>query len=309
MSFSTEVKNEVSRLAFDSKGETLSFLAGLYRVNGSLLYNFQNTKVQFSTETNAIARRIFADIKDLYNYECSIEVVKGSAFRRKNLYKISIESPISKEFLEDIELNADPFFINTNDVPKKLIEEDSFKKAYIVGSFLGAGSITSPDKGYHMEIVAGNLNYARELSEILEHFNIYPKIASRKDDNFLYLKEGESIADFLALIGAYQNMFKFEDIRVFKEIKNNVNRVMNFESANMDKTINASIKHVDDIEFIIDKKGLDYLNENLREIAIARLEYPEDSLKQLGERLDPPVGKSGVNHRLKKIHEIAESLR
>lgn len=309
MSFSTEVKNEVSRFVFESKGELLAFLAGLYRVNGSLLYNFENIKVQFSTETNAIARRIFADIKKLYNYECSIEVVKGSAFRRKNLYKISIESPISKKFLEDIGLTPDPFSIKATEVPKNLIEEKNLKKAYIVGSFLGAGSITSPDKSYHMEIIVGQLSYGKELNEILEQFNIYPKIAERKDDYFLYLKEGESIADFLALIGAYQSMFKFEDIRVFKEIKNNVNRVMNFESANMDKTINASIKHVDDIEFIINTKGLDYLNDNLRQIAVARLEYPEDSLKQLGERIDPPVGKSGVNHRLKKIHEIAESLR
>ncbi|MDO5018220.1 MAG: DNA-binding protein WhiA [Lagierella massiliensis] len=309
MSFSTEVKNEISRQALNSKEEIIAELAGFYRVNGSLLFNLENTRVQFSTETNAIARRIFTEIKYLYEYDCSIEVVRGSAFRRNNLYKITIGEDCAKNLLEDIKLSFDPFSINMVKVPEELIGDENLQKAFIIGSFLGAGSINNPEKNYHMEIVAGEESYAKELIKVLNNFNIYPKISCRKEDFFLYLKEGESVADFLSLIGAFQSMFKFEDIRVFKEIKNNVNRVMNFESANMDKTINASIRHVEDIEFIIHEKGLDFLDDNLRDIAILRLEYPEDSLKQLGERLNPPVGKSGVNHRLKKIHSIAESLR
>ncbi|WP_300410684.1 DNA-binding protein WhiA [Lagierella sp.] len=308
MSFSTDVKNEISRQLIDSKEEAIAELAGLYRVNGSLLSNLSNIRVQFSTETNAIARRIFINIKKIYNYECVIEVVRGNTFRKNNLYKVYVDEPYAHRLLSDIKLSSDPFAISVTRIPKEILRKDNLKKSYILGSFLGAGSVTNPEKGYHLELIAGDEEYAKDLYKLLKNFNIEAKIASRKDDFFIYLKEGESIADFLSLIGAFQSMFKFEDIRVFKEIKNNVNRVMNFESANMDKTIEASIRHVEDIEKIMNIKGLDYLNESLREIAVARLEYPEDSLKQLGERLDPPVGKSGVNHRLKKIHEIAEGL-
>ncbi len=308
MSFSTEVKNEISRQIVNNREEAIAELAGLYRVNGSLLSNLTKIRVQFSTETNAIARRIFINIKKIYNYECVIEVVRGRSFRKNNLYKVYVDEPYAHRLLNDIKLSSDPFSISVTRIPKEILKTDNLKKAYILGSFLGAGSITNPEKGYHLELIAGNEEYAKDLFKILKYFNIEAKIANRKDDYFVYLKEGESIADFLSLIGAFQGMFKFEDIRVFKEIKNNVNRVMNFESANMDKTIEASIRHVEDIEKIIELKGLDYLNDSLRQIAIARLEFPEDSLKQLGERLNPPVGKSGVNHRLKKIHEIAENL-
>ena len=309
MSFSVDVKNEVARVDSGSKEEILSELGAMFRVNGTILKNNDNIRIKFTTEINLIARRIFTEIKKIYNYDAIIEVSKNNQLRKKTSYRIYLDGEIAKKFLQDVGLTDDPFSFLFINIPKKLVNSAKKKKAYVRGSFLGAGSISNPEKAYHLEIVTGKLDYSKEFIQLLETYNITPGMVERNESYIIYIKDSEMISDFLSLVEAFQNLFKFENIRVVKDIKNNVNRVMNCESANMDKTIEASLKQIEDIELIDNNIGLENIDISLQEVAEIRKLYPEYSLKQIGEKLNPPVGKSGINHRFKKLRAIAEKYR
>ncbi|NMB28168.1 MAG: DNA-binding protein WhiA, partial [Tissierellia bacterium] len=159
------------------------------------------------------------------------------------------------------------------------------------------------------EFVTNREEHGEDLSNIINSFNLNSKIVIRKENHVVYLKEGEQIADILNIIGAHQSLLKFEDIRIFKDMRNNINRLVNCETANLGKTINASLRQVENIQYIDNRIGIEKLPKNLQEIALLRLKYREASLKELGKMLEPPVGKSGVNHRLRRIDEIAEDLK
>lgn len=182
-------------------------------------------------------------------------------------------------------------------------------KAYVRGAFLAGGSISDPGKAYHLEIVCKDAMIAEELSEYLEIFNISAKVVERKGHFVLYIQEGENIVDFLNIIGAHKSLMELENVRIFKDVRNNVNRQVNCETANIQKTVDASIRQVESIKFIIKKGALEKLSPQLREAAIVRLENPDTDLYELGQLLNNPIGKSGINHRLRKIDEIAELLR
>ena len=174
--------------------------------------------------------------------------------------------------------------------------------------FLASGSVSDPNKSYHFEIVCKTQEQAEQIKEILLGFNTDAKIVERKGHYVVYLKEGENIVDALNVMEAYVSLMKFENIRILKDMRNAVNRKVNCETANISKTVNAAVKQIEDIELIRDKIGLDNLPDNLREIAMLRFVYPDVALKELGKYLQPPVGKSGVNHRFRKIAAIAEEL-
>ena len=174
---------------------------------------------------------------------------------------------------------------------------------------MGSGSINDPNKKYHIEISLENKQYANILKNILNEFDITFKELERKSSYSLYSKDGEEISKFLALIGASKAVINFEEIRVIRDIRNNVNRKVNCETANLNKTVNAAVRQIEDIKFIYKSKAEDKLSDNLKEIANLRMENPDISLVELGKLLKEPIGKSGVNHRLKKIQEIANELR
>ena len=182
-------------------------------------------------------------------------------------------------------------------------------KGLIRDAFLRSGSISDPEKFYHLEIVFVTLEEAEAIKKLLENFDLDAKIVERKGHYVVYLKEGAQIADMLRIMEAPLALMEFENIRIVKEMRNSINRQVNCEAANLGKTISAAVKQVEDIKFIISKVGLDNLPESLAETAKKRLEYPEATLKELGELMDPPLGKSGVNHRLKHLSELAEDLR
>ena len=186
------------------------------------------------------------------------------------------------------------------------MENNDVQKGIVRGAFLGSGSITDPNTRYHLEIRLVNEKNRKKLVEIIKNFGIEVKLLDRKYSYSIYIKDGEEISKFLALIGANSSVLKYEDIRVLKETKNNVNRKVNCETANLNKTVNASIVQVQAIEKIIKQKRFNSLPENLQEIADLRLENPDATLAELGRMLKVPIGKSGVNHRLKKIIEISE---
>lgn len=182
-------------------------------------------------------------------------------------------------------------------------------KGLIRDAFLRSGSISDPEKFYHLEIVFTSHEEAKSIQKMLEDFGLDAKIIERKGHYVVYLKEGAQIADMLRIMEAPLALMEFENIRIVKEMRNSINRQVNCEAANLGKTISAAVKQVEDIRYICSKVGLDNIPESLAETAKIRLEYPEATLKELGELMDPPLGKSGVNHRLKKLSELAEDLR
>ena len=172
-----------------------------------------------------------------------------------------------------------------------------------------AGSVTNPEKGYHLEIAVLSAKLAEQLKEEMSAFDIDAKIVIRKRYYVVYIKEGSQIVDILNVMEAHLSLMELENIRILKEMRGNVNRQVNCETANINKTVSAAVKQIEDIEFIRDTVGFESLPDGLAQIAKARLLKPEATLKELGEDLEPPVGKSGVNHRLRKLGEMAEKLR
>ncbi len=190
-----------------------------------------------------------------------------------------------------------------------LIERSCCKQAFMRGAFLSSGSVTDPNKGYHLEIVCENEPCAELVTYIMDGFDLEPKQVIRKKYRVVYIKDGSTIVDFLNIIGAHNALMSMENVRILKDMRNSVNRRVNCETANINKTVSAAVRQIEDIQFIEETKGLKFLPDNLRKIAELRLEEPEVPLKELGEMLNPPIGKSGVNHRLRKISEIASELR
>ena len=283
MSFSSNIKEELSKInnLKNKKNLEAELLGYILTENTS----YFNESVQIITENELNIERIY---KILFNLQIEYEPeIKGKCF-------VAIVK--RTEYLDEI-------------MQIKLEENDEVKKDIVKGAFLGAGSVTDPNKQYHLEIFFREKNNAEYILNICKSFDVNLKLFENNNSYVLYIKEGEEISKFLALIGANKGVMKFEDIRITKEIKNNVNRLVNCETANLNKVVNASVNQINDIKLIQKLKKFDELPDYLKEIATVRLENPDMSLKDLGALLDTPLGKSGVNHRLKKIHEIAEELR
>ncbi len=219
---------------------------------------------------------------------------------------------VAEEVLTTVKMyrrSNDGYELQTDVVDGLLLQQTCCRRAFLRGCFLTSGSISDPNKGYHLEIVCRTEAQANQIQEIMKSFSLGAKIVERKKHFVVYLKEGEQIVDMLNIMGAHVALMRVENIRIEKELRNSVNREVNCETANLAKTAKASRKQIEDIAYIVSHAGLSSLPENLQEIATLRLENREASLKELGELLTPPIGRSGVNHRLRRISEIAENLR
>lgn len=283
MSFSSEIKEELSKTNNLKNKEEVKYEFLGYLISSNIA--IKKNKIEYSTENEYNINRLNKLLNNL-NIDYDI-CVKGNLF----VIKFNIEN-----ITDYINLLGN-------------IEKENLKKAFIRGSFLGSGSINDPNKKYHIEISLENKQYANILKNILKEFEITFKELERKSSYSLYSKDGEEISKFLALIGASKAVINFEEIRVIRDIRNNVNRKVNCETANLNKTVNAAVRQIEDIKFIYNSKVEDKLSDNLKEIANLRMENPDISLVELGKLLKEPIGKSGVNHRLKKIQEIANELR
>lgn len=195
------------------------------------------------------------------------------------------------------------------DMNSGMKQDEQLARLCIREAFIKSGSMSDPNKKYHLEVTFKTKKKAEEMMQLLNNFNIHAKVIKREKEYMLYLKEGEEISNFLALIGANSSVIKFEEVRVLKETRNDINRLVNCETANLNKTINAAVKQIEDIKLIKKKHKFSSLQKNLQEIAELRIANPDVSLVELGKLLSEPIGKSGVNHRLKKLSEIAEELR
>ena len=313
MSFSSEVKGELSRQLSEARHCQIAEIAAIINLCGKVLISEEGTySVQMHTENEDVARKCFTLLKKAFNIEAEIAVRKSIYLKRGNVYLIDIH-----DHQDALRLLQATKFVDTTEqideevslVSNKIIQRACCKRAFLRGAFLAAGSISAPEKFYHLEIVCTIKEKAEKLQALVNNLEVPAKVVRRKKYYVVYVKEGAGIVDMLGLMEANVALMNLENVRILKEMRNNVNRKVNCETANINKTVSAAVKQIEDIKYIEATEGLSDLALGLKEIAIARLAYPDATLKELGEMLEPRVGKSGVNHRLRKLSDIAEDIR
>lgn len=287
MSFSGEVKEELTRHISPARHCQLAELAAIVSFCGQFGQEKDGRyTIGFQTENEALVKKGFTLLKKLYNIETGVSLTAQE-----------VQDIMQKA--GGVEQPVDPL----------TIKNTCCKRAFLRGAFLSAGSMSDPRKGYHLEFVCSNREQAAQLQQVIRRFDIEAKIILRKKYYVVYLKEGSAIVDLLNICEAPVSLMNLENMRIIKEMRNSVNRRVNCETANISKTVNASTRQIEDIEYIRKHYGFEKLSETLREMAEVRLENPDAPLKELGEYLNPTVGKSGVNHRLRKLSELADRLR
>ena len=304
MSFTSIVKNEVSKLEL-TKIESIALLSSIIR-------NSEKTEetIRITTENSSLARTIFKELKEIYGVVSKITVRKGYNYNKNYIYILEVNNNV-KQILNSLGL-FDNAILN---IPKDyIVDDEDSTRAYLRGLFLINGSINDPKKSrYHLEFIVNNEKYAEFIVELLNKFYLNSKYIKRDNKYMVYIKEAEKIGDFLRIINAYNAVLYYEDIRIYRDHKNMTNRLNNCEQANVDKIIMSASKQVSDIEKIKEECGLDILDEKVRVVAEYRLKYKEASLLELSEIISIetgiPITKSGINHRMKKIEEIANRIK
>ena len=276
MSFSSDVKTELAKHCSKKKHCMIAELAAMIMFEGRI--SVQPLELTFGSENPTLLGKY--------------------AILMKRAFRIDISKPLTGEDCKKI----------VEAIQGLYLDKMCCKRAFIRGAFMATGSMSDPNKSYHFEIVCKTVEQAERLQELMQEFETDAKIVERKHHQIVYLKEGSQIVDMLNVMEAYVSLMNLENVRIVKEVRNSINRKVNCETANINKTVNAAVKQIADIELIRDTVGLDKLSKPLQEIALVRLEYPEAPLKELGDYLNPPVGKSGINHRLRKIAAFAENL-
>ena len=313
MSFSSQVKEELSRQMSSARHCQIAEIAAILSLCGRIhIDENENYSIRIHTENVAVARKYFTLLKKAFNIRTDISIRRNAFLKKNRTYSVMIRNhEDAVRVLKAAKLVDEHGEIgeNLSVVRNLVIQNPCCRRAFIRGAFLAAGSISDPEKFYHFEIACTSMEKAKQLQEVISTFSIDAKIVVRKKYYVVYIKEGSQIVELLGLMEAHVALMELENIRILKEMRNSVNRQVNCETANINKTVSAAVKQLGDITYIRDTVGLDYLPEALAEIARIRLEMPDATLKELGESLNPPVGKSGVNHRLRKISAIAEMLR
>ncbi len=314
MSFSSRTKGELARVYSDNRCCQLAELAALIRMTGTLQLTNGGKKlnIKLTTRNAATARKLFKLFKTLFNIHAEIMVRKNLRLRKNNYYVMIITNEMnSGAILKRVGILKEDanFFDICHKIPAKLLKKKCCRRAYLRGAFLGGGFVSDPEKTYHLEFISCSMVHSESLKNLINSFGLKSKITKRKVNYIVYLKEGDQIVDLLNIIGAHNALLNLENIRIYKQMRNDVNRIVNCETANLGKIVNASIRQIENIKYIQDTVGLGHLPSNLREIAQLRLKNRDASLRELGKMLDPPIGKSGVNHRFRKIEKIANNLR
>lgn len=312
MSFSGKVKEELSGQWSSARHCQIAELAAMLSICGLIVIDSRNRYgIKIHTENISVARKVFTLIKKTFNIESDISV-RRNILRQSVSYSIIVKQhKDALRILQATKLTEEyrNGFEEIHIVNPLVVQQTCCKRAFIRGAFLAAGSMSDPEKSYHFEIVCAAEAMAVQVRDLICSFEMDAKIVQRKKAYVVYLKEGSQIVDILNVMEAYVSLMELENVRILKEMRNTVNRKVNCETANINKTVSAAVKQVEDITYLRDTIGFEKLSEGLEEIALARLSYPEASLKELGEFLSPPVGKSGVNHRLRKLSELAEKVR
>ncbi len=307
MSFAADTKKELTQL--ESKPCCArSELAALIRMNGSISFGNRQLILNIPTEHAAIARRIYTLIKRIYNFDVELLVRKKMRLKKNNVYIVRVSAK-ARDLLEDLGI-MDNAFTFTRVISKDFTKKSCCKRSYLRGAFLAGGSINHPETSYHLEIFSMYEEHTESLCNLMNEFGLNAKMLERKKGYIVYIKEGEKITEFLSVVGAHQALLYFEDVRIMKDMRNSVNRIVNCETANLNKTVGAAFRQVENIRFIQKEVGLEILPDKLREIAELRVKHQDVTLKELGEMVTGgAISKSGINHRLRKIDQIADKLR
>ncbi|WP_274366095.1 DNA-binding protein WhiA [Paenibacillus thermotolerans] len=307
MSFAAQTKKELTMIETDdccAKAE----LSALIRMNGSVQISSGRMVLDISTENAAIARRIFSLLKKQYGVHAEVLVRKKMRLKKNNIYMVRVPARV-EELLRELHIIKEGFQF-TPGIQPEIIKKPCCRRSYLRGAFLAGGSVNNPEgSSYHLEIASMYEEHCTALCELANKFRLNARCIERKKGYVLYIKEGEKIIEMLSIIGAHQALLKFEDVRIMRDMRNSVNRIVNCETANLNKTIGAAVRQIENIKLLEEEVGLENLPEKLREVAEIRIKYPDLNLKEVGEMLKGRVSKSGVNHRLRKIDELAEKFR
>lgn len=307
MSFAAQTKKELTMVEASDCCEQAE-LSALIRMNGSVQVSNKKIVLDISTENAAIARRIYSLLKKHFHIHTELLVRKKMRLKKNNVYIVRIPARV-EEILKELKIVSEGFIFHPGINPE-LTRKNCCKRAYLRGAFMAGGSVNNPEgSSYHLEIASMYEEHCKALVDLANEFHLNARCIERKKGFIFYIKEGEKIIELLSIIGAHQALFKFEDVRIMRDMRNSVNRIVNCETANLSKTIGAAVRQIDNIKLLQKEVGLENLPEKLREVAEVRLAHPDMNLKEVGELLKGTVSKSGVNHRLRKIDELAEKIR
>lgn len=313
MSFSSEVKEELVHLSGHEPHCVVAELAAIISFSARVCCSEDDGyAIVLETENIAVAKRFYLLLKKAFQFHPKVIVSQHESGKRSHIFTILVEGETNVvQVVKTTGLMNNRGQVNEEEylMDNPVLQRTCCRRAFLRGAFLAAGSVTDPERNYHFEIACLDGQRAEQLRDFMLFFGLEAKIVLRKKYHVIYLKEGSMIADVLNIMEAHVAMMKFENIRIVKDVRNSVNRRVNCEAANINKTVSAARKQIEDIEYIRKTVGLDKLPENLRDVAYARLEEPDAALKELGEMLHPPVGKSGVNHRLRKLSQMAQQLK
>ena len=308
-----KVKKELAKHVSNAMHCRIAELSALISMCGSVLIDENSHyKIRIKTETEPTAEKVKVLLWKTFHFDAEIKTRDNAYSKVGKTYTLTVDDNLlALKILQATKLingngEIEENFSITNNV---VIKKDCCKRAFIRGAFMATGSISDPNKSYHLEIKCNSNKKSEQLVNLLENYDIEGKMVARKGHYVVYIKEGEGIVDLLNVMEAHVSLMEMENIRILKGMSNYYNRQVNCETANIKKTVTTSVRQIDDIDFIIEEKGLNYLPVKLQDIAIVRKEHPDASLQELGEMLDPPLGKSGVNHRLRKICQMAEEIR
>lgn len=307
MSFAAQTKKELTLVEAESCCEKAE-LSAMIRMNGAVQVSNQRVVLDISTENAAIARRIYTLVKKMFRVHAELLVRKKMRLKKNNVYIVRVPNQV-QSILAELRIVSEGF-VFTPGIDRSIVKSACCKRAYLRGAFMAGGSVNNPEgSSYHLEIASMYEEHCHALVQLANKFDLNARCIERKKGFILYMKEGEKIIEFLSIIGAHQALLRFEDVRIMKDMRNSVNRIVNCETANLNKTIGAAVRQIDNIRLLQKEMGLDQLPDKLREVAEIRLKHPDMNLKEVGDMLKGNVSKSGVNHRLRKIDEMAEKLR
>lgn len=306
MSFAAQTKKELTTVANDSCCSRAE-LQALVELNGKVRVVDDRTTIDIETENVSTARRIYTELRETTSIHPEVFVRKKMRLKKNNVYAVRVRNH------PEIMLEALGLSFNGREsieITGEMARKACCRKAYLRGAFLASGSVNDPgSNSYHLEMNVHTPEQAERIQRMTGEYDLHPRVIRRKNGYVVYLKEGEKIVEFLSLIGAHQALLRFEDVRILKGMRNQVNRLVNCETANMNKTIGAAVRQLEVIEFIDARVGLQTLPDHLREVAELRRRFPEVNLQELVMRLGNRVTKSGLNHRFRKLEQIADKLR
>lgn len=314
MSFSGDVKQELSLQLSEARHCQLAELAAIIGMCGDVCISVSGCyRIRIHTENITVARKCFTLLQKTFNISSDVSVhLHKNGKAATQIYTVLVRShEMSLSILRALKL-LDPdgeVAEQVSPANQLLVQKSCCRRAFIRGAFLCAGSISNPEKSYHFEIVCVSIERAQQLQALIGTFGPDAKIVQRKKYFIVYIKEGAQIVDMLNIMEAHVSLMDLENIRIVREMRNSVNRKVNCETANINKTVSAAVRQMEDIRYLEAANELGKLSDGLADIARLRLANPDASLKELGEMLVPPVGKSGVNHRLRKLSQLAEKIR